>query len=1004
MRLRKSKSNDITDDISEHSSKPEDGMRLDGTPLCGCHNGDILTGDERHLTTLFWDHESHLLLIPGRDAPKFYPFPSSRSRSSNRDEVRKDRDSAPDKKSATAMSLSRDLANTSAPRMPEASAFDSIILDYMASHTCSLNLKRRMKIRKESGGVTLGDDYLPVMDPAPRTVSKENSRLCDVCRMIDFKSFKDEKHPRTWLVIPPPWPGKRYETCRFCRFLCGVAWQREVPLQQDGSYVPVAIAKTLLHGDSRPQSEIQEKQPTSFFIIPVSKCDVPCIEARLVASQYNSTSPLMARLPPRDVIDASLVKYWLRYCETRHKDICGALPWHSEGEVLPSFRVIDVETYTLVVAPTDCRYCALSYVWGPAHPNVGEVFKTTSKNKKKISQPGGLQGLSEKMSKTVLDAIRLVGAIGVKFLWVDAICIIQDDKHDMDSQIEHMNDIYSHAVLTIVAAGGVDSNAGLSGVHPHLRVLPQITEEVDDGVQLALPLEPSRKLQASAWSSRAWTLQEEILSARTLIFIDNQMFWKCRCSTWFEDVISEVDETPEGSPASRTDLRNNNLIIEVHDTREIKTLQHPRAIEDPPFSLEEYGSTGARYEPAISLEDAMEPGEEIMRDDYARYTIHRTFDIDIDNVVKRKVSVAPVRYTIGKQYLIGGEEEVEEFFSLDPRHKDAIIWNGPNHASLFSWNFREYTNVALQYMKRQLTYPSDIGKAFAGIQKAFTNCMKLRFVHGLPTSYFDAALLWMPVRSLTRRVVEDVKSPPSWSWMGWCGPVRYNVVDTKVDQPEVRVHPLVRWYYGDRGSGGFELLNGSGVGMATACHPAGCLIKGWKDDRWTKDSLYNYGPSSDSDGDKMLVAGALPAVGDFLRFQSWSASFTIGDSDLDDDLDDDSPCLIIEKSIKKRESEYDHMFTRSMRPDRKCHRIIDQVERSAGYMIWNEDDPEKCGTSEMIILAATAGRGNLSARYSGYAVMAVKWEKGIAYRTGLGEIDQEMWWDASPCWKEIILG
>jgi hypothetical protein len=50
-------------------------------------------------------------------------------------------------------------------------------------------------------------------------------------------------------------------------------------------------------------------------------------------------------------------------------------------------------------------------------------------------------------------------------------------------------------------------------------------------------------------------------------------FGKCRCSTWFEDVASEVDETPEGSPAFRTDLRSDNLIMEFHDIREIKPLQ-----------------------------------------------------------------------------------------------------------------------------------------------------------------------------------------------------------------------------------------------------------------------------------------------------------------------------------------------------------------------------------------------------------------------------------------------
>jgi hypothetical protein len=131
MRFMKFKSDDIPHNIPEHRTKPEDGMRLDGTPLCGCHNGDNLAVGERCLTTLFWNHESHVLLIPGRDAPQFYPFPSSRSRSSNSDEIRKDGNGAPDEKLATAMSLPIDLANSSVSRMPEASAFDSVILDYM---------------------------------------------------------------------------------------------------------------------------------------------------------------------------------------------------------------------------------------------------------------------------------------------------------------------------------------------------------------------------------------------------------------------------------------------------------------------------------------------------------------------------------------------------------------------------------------------------------------------------------------------------------------------------------------------------------------------------------------------------------------------------------------------------------------------------------------------------------------------------------------------------------
>jgi hypothetical protein len=1055
MRFMRFENDDIPYSIPEHCSTPEDGTQLETSLTCGSHNGDNLTAHERYHTTLFWHHESHILLIPGRDAEEFYPFPSSLMRSRNSGGgVKTNENNARDEKSAAATSLPLDLSNPSALRMPEAgdttrpfpnpqharlsmskpyeayraedknqnhptvpfppppesllpgitfetNAFNSAVLGRMASNTRQLYLGSRVTIRQELEGVALGDDYLPLMDTAPRTAFKKNSRLCDICRMIDFKSlFRGEKPPRTWLVTPPPRLASRYETCKFCRFLCGVAIQHQIPLQQDGSYVPVAITPASCVESS--QDENKNDQQARCFIIPMSNCDVPCIEARLVAPKYNSASPLMARLPLRHVIDVSLVKYWLKYCETRHKDICGALPWRSRDGVPPSLRVIDVRTYTLVDAPPGCRYCALSYVWGPAGSN---VFKTTSKNKDKVGQPGGLRDLSEKISKTVLDAIRLVEEIGEEYLWVDALCIIQDDKRDIDAQIERMNDIYASAVLTIVAAGGADSNAGLPGVYPQLRQLPQVTEEVDDVVRLALPLEPSRKLRDSAWNSRAWTFQEEMLSARTLIFIDDQVFWKCRCCTWFEDVVSEVEETPEGSPAPRTNLSRDNFIMELHDIREIKALQQPRGREEPPFSLEEYGSTGARYEPAITLDDAMDPGEEVMRatlaeDNVARYTIHRTFDDDLENIVKLEASVAPVRYTIGKHYRFDHEGEVEEFFSPDPRLKDAITCYGADHASLLSWNFREYTKVVLQYTQRLLSYPSDIGRAFAGIQNALESCLTLPFVHGLPTSHFDAALLWMPVRSLTRRVVEDDKSPPSWSWMGWCGPVQYTMVDAKVNRPEVRVHPLVRWHHADGGSGGFELLNGYGIGMATACHPAGRLVKSWKDNRWSKDCLYKCAESPESESN-IVVPEPVSAVDGLLRFHTLSASFRIGDSD---SVGGDTSCLIIEESLRTMEYDHDRLFIRSMRPEGKCCRIIDHVGRSAGYMVWNEKGPEKCATSEMIILAATAGRRDLSSGYSGYAVMAVEWEDGVAYRTGLGEVDQEALWDANPCWKEVILG
>jgi len=54
--------------------------------------------------------------------------------------------------------------------------------------------------------------------------------------------------------------------------------------------------------------------------------------------------------------------------------------------------------------------------------------------------------------------------MGERYLWVDALCIIQDDSMDKEWQIARMGSIYSSAVFTIVAACGVDADAGLPGV------------------------------------------------------------------------------------------------------------------------------------------------------------------------------------------------------------------------------------------------------------------------------------------------------------------------------------------------------------------------------------------------------------------------------------------------------------------------------------------------------------------------------------------------------------
>jgi hypothetical protein len=181
-----------------------------------------------------------------------------------------------------------------------------------------------------------------------------------------------------------------------------------------------------------------------------------------------------------------LAKIWLAKCGAQH---IACNPDHASEDFDFPFRVIDVQEGRLVDAPPGVRYVALSYVWG----GVKQVMLKRS-NKQFLEQPGSItpEGLAEAtgdyagvkeeveaegrtVPRTIRDAIRLCQLINERYLWVDSLCIIQDEEIQMETgawtnadklaQIPKMDIIYGASALTVIAACGLDSNAGLPGIH-----------------------------------------------------------------------------------------------------------------------------------------------------------------------------------------------------------------------------------------------------------------------------------------------------------------------------------------------------------------------------------------------------------------------------------------------------------------------------------------------------------------------------------------------------------
>jgi hypothetical protein len=84
-----------------------------------------------------------------------------------------------------------------------------------------------------------------------------------------------------------------------------------------------------------------------------------------------------------------------------------------------------------------------------------------------LEQEGGLH--IDQLPQTIQDAMILMSQIQERYLWVDSLCIVQDDKDVKRSQIATMNQIYQGAYATIIAASGNDANAGLPGVRSGTR-------------------------------------------------------------------------------------------------------------------------------------------------------------------------------------------------------------------------------------------------------------------------------------------------------------------------------------------------------------------------------------------------------------------------------------------------------------------------------------------------------------------------------------------------------
>lgn len=242
----------------------------------------------------------------------------------------------------------------------------------------------------------------------------------------------------------------------------------------------------------------------------------------------------------------NLIREFLRLCETDHDRRCteklGIENPFLETLMEPYFGVIDIENDRLVPLPfeeTDERlqfeaYAAVSYVWG----DIGTLdYRTKIDNIQSRRKSGGLAATLRKLPKALKQSIRLVHDLGIRYVWIDALCIVQDSSHSWNLNARAMHLVYGNATLTICAADG-ESGTGLLALDEDQRPQQQIGIYADD-VHLILHQPPEISIRTSKWNKRAWTFQERLLSKRCLIFTRGQIYFQCRSTGMSEDIFAD---------------------------------------------------------------------------------------------------------------------------------------------------------------------------------------------------------------------------------------------------------------------------------------------------------------------------------------------------------------------------------------------------------------------------------------------------------------------------------
>ncbi|KAN0120369.1 HET domain containing protein [Hyaloscypha variabilis] len=373
--------------------------------------------------------------------------------------------------------------------------------------------------------------------------------LCNFCDSINFQAagtygaeFDEKAIFRLMFAVQRPLAEvlQRTKSCYFCQKLADfiTKWVKNrggdpVQLYLEDAHVMISALRTSsIEKDASGRSNgnllrisatfaMSKPRPDNGFYGPdmvFQRCGQSPIHVSDYSQQPSPLSspadePYDGRIRPM-IADTKLFGKWRDCCKAFHGENCGR---KYPGKRPSHLRLIDVEQRSIIVGSLEGNWVALSYVWGNS-----KVLKLTQGNLSQLQQPGSLR--SDLLPRSIDDAIGVTRCLGIRYLWVDSLCIIQDDDADKVILIRQMASIY-----------------GLAAASKEHRATKFKFPFTIKGVTLLETLDPVGSgecisyLGESYWNTRGWTFQERLVSGKVLIFTPEQVYWECEKAAWCED-------------------------------------------------------------------------------------------------------------------------------------------------------------------------------------------------------------------------------------------------------------------------------------------------------------------------------------------------------------------------------------------------------------------------------------------------------------------------------------